>query len=73
MISSLEEEAEILKHIETLNATYSALKYRLRIKNKAAIEFRNEMNELHPLVVKVDKEKKKENRIIPDDSSSIMS
>ena len=73
MLSSLEEEAEILKHIETLNATYSALKYRLRIKNKDAIEFRNEMNELHPLVVKVDKEKKKENRIIPDDSSSIMS
>ena len=73
MLSSLEEEAEILKHIETLNATYSALKYRLRIKNTAAIEFRNEMNELHPLVVKVDKEKKKENRIIPDDSSSIMS
>ena len=73
MLSSLEEEAEILKHIETLNATYSALKYRLRIKNKNAIEFRNEMNELHPLVMKVEKEKKKENRIIPDDSSSIMS
>ena len=73
ILANLEDDTEIDKHIETLTATCSALKYRLRIKNKTAIDFRNEMHEIHPLVVKVEKEKKKENRIIPDDSSSTMS
>ena len=73
LLSSLEDEAEIVKHIDTLNAACSALKYRLRTKNQAAIDFRNEMNELHPLVVKVEKEKKKENRITLTDDSSTLS
>ena len=74
ILSSLEDEAEIDKHIESLTAICSALKYRLRIKSKAAIDFRSEMNDIHPLVLKVEKEKKKENRItIPNDDSSTLS
>jgi hypothetical protein len=38
------------------------------------MDFRSEMNDIHPLVLKVDKEKRKENRItIPNDDSSTLS
>ena len=68
-LSSIENGDEIEKHIDVLSATISALHYRLRIKNTSAVEFRNEIALVHPLMMKVEKEKRKENRIIPEDSS----
>ncbi len=69
-LAAIEDGDEIEKHVDVLTATISALNYRLRLKNAAALEFRNEIEPLHPLIMKVEKEKKKENRIIPDDSSN---
>ena len=69
-LKSLDNAEDIQKNIEVLDLLTSALTYRLRIKNTNAIEIRNDVNGLHPLLYTVKKEKEKDLQLVPDNAST---
>ena len=69
-LKSIDDETDIQKNIEMLNALSSALSYRLRTKNTSAIDFRSDVNDLNPILYKVKREKERELNLLPDNATA---